>query len=598
MMNLTFNTRYKSITSLTTPGRLPNFVVLSGINGSGKTQLLEAINNEMVRVIDGKGNELKPIFFADHNALTPRENSRISADSLNNRGMRDLYPTLDSIKQKRAELAHFDVNHFCRTNPAAATLMRIARSLNKEIYDLSKEEASRHYVLHDEEPAIFRTDVSKIFKWYANEQFNNAVNRTLSQDGASYEYLKTEEFLKQYGPPPWETLNQIIAEAKFDYEVNVPKTSTPNAEFEAKLIHRHKQTEILFTDLSSGEKVIISLILALYQAKGTIEFPKVLLLDEPDAHLHPSMAKQFLDVVQNVLVRDKGVRVIMTTHSPSTVALTSEESIFLMTNQTEPEITKVSKDKALQLLTTGVPTLSVLYENRRQVFVESDNDVRFYEGLYERVKSHLDVAISLTFISSGIGNSGNCDQVRDIVQLLSKGGNKWIYGIIDWDLKNVAVGQLRVLGQGKRYSIESYLFDPILIAILLLRDKIIKNADIGLQDSETYMKFSEFSNEKLQDIADCIITSIAQKNTESMSADSIDVEYLCGRRISLPTWYIQTNGHKLESLLKNTYPQLNRHKNEGALKNEIIAKIIDDFPGFVSVDIVTLFREIQEGRHQ
>ena len=69
--------------------------------------------------------------------------------------------------------------------------------------------------------------------------------------------------------------------------------------------------------MSSGEKVLISLVFYLYSSQEKNVFPKLLLLDEPNAHLHPTMTQQFLNVVKNVLVDKFNVRVIMTTHSPS-----------------------------------------------------------------------------------------------------------------------------------------------------------------------------------------------------------------------------------------------------------------------------------------
>jgi ABC-type glutathione transport system ATPase component len=125
----------------------------------------------------------------------------------------------------------------------------------------------------------------------------------------------------------------------------------------------------------------MSLAFALYNTKFDMEFPKLLLKDEPDASLHPSMSKQFLDVIQKVFVQDKGVGVIITTHFPSTVALAPEEAIFIV-NKTGQRIEKATKDTALKILTAGVPSFSVNYENRRQVFVESEMDVYFYEKVY------------------------------------------------------------------------------------------------------------------------------------------------------------------------------------------------------------------------
>jgi hypothetical protein len=103
----------------------------------------------------------------------------------------------------------------------------------------------------------------------------------------------------------------------------------------------------------------------------------------------------------------------------------------------ENRLQKTTKDQALAILTSGVPTLSIDYENRRQVFVESQYDVEYYEKIYKKLKNYLTPGISLDFISSGVRGNGNCDQVKEVVnQLYKKGGNRTVYGILDWDLKN------------------------------------------------------------------------------------------------------------------------------------------------------------------
>ena len=128
--------------------------------------------------------------------------------------------------------------------------------------------------------------------------------------------------------------------------------------------------------------------MAVYNASSGGKFPKVVLLDEPDAFLHPSMIKSFLDVIENVFIGEKNIKVVITTHSPSTIGLCNESSLFIM-NKGGNRIEKVTKDKALKVLTAGVPALSINYENRRQVFVESKYDVFFYDRIYDKLKNRL-----------------------------------------------------------------------------------------------------------------------------------------------------------------------------------------------------------------
>src|SRR6201999_232657 len=118
-----------------------------------------------------------------------------------------------------------------------------------------------------------------------------------------------------------------LVAAGFPYRV-IPPMETPIMEhYSLRLRDRHDPNRIVpAIDLSSGEKVLLQLVLWLFTAGKEGVFPKLLILDEPDAHLHPSMTQQFLDVISDVLVSKHGVREIISTHSPSTVALAPDGS--------------------------------------------------------------------------------------------------------------------------------------------------------------------------------------------------------------------------------------------------------------------------------
>ena len=74
------------------------------------------------------------------------------------------------------------------------------------------------------------------------------------------------------------------------------------------------------------------------------------------------MAKSLINTIQKVLVEGQKIAVILTTHSPSTVALAPDASLYEM-DPTGPRVNKISKSKALSLLTSGVPTLAKLNGN-------------------------------------------------------------------------------------------------------------------------------------------------------------------------------------------------------------------------------------------
>ena len=105
----------------------------------------------------------------------------------------------------------------------------------------------------------------------------------------------------------------------------------------------------------------------------------VIILDEPDAHLHPEMSNILIKALNETFVKKIGIKVIITTHSPMTVALAPEESIFQLNNHPETFLKKISKDDALKNLTNGLPSLTIDYENHRQVFVESPTDLFYFQ---------------------------------------------------------------------------------------------------------------------------------------------------------------------------------------------------------------------------
>jgi ABC-type uncharacterized transport system ATPase subunit len=135
-----------------------------------------------------------------------------------------------------------------------------------------------------------------------------------------------------------------------------PEGSDYFSDFQFRLEHPGKDLKIDFSSLSSGEKVLMALVASVYKGTSDHRFPNVLLLDEIDASLHPSMIKNLLDTIEEIFL-ENGTKVILVTHSPTTVALSPDESIFVMQKQGTSRIEKKSKSEALSILTEGYATL-------------------------------------------------------------------------------------------------------------------------------------------------------------------------------------------------------------------------------------------------
>lgn len=601
-MKLTLEQKFKSLEPFAI--ELPDFVVLTGINGAGKTQLLTAITQGLLKVYDDENTELNPKKYVTSQTLSPNESTIITREQLNSNTQNLWQPFNNYLQNRRNNPSYAIENIFGHNAPQLKVIDKIAKSAKKTREELSSDDFFNYYPLEDglAQTDVFYQNFSSLFKRYQDKLDENEYRQYRHQIKKHTEisFLTNEEFENAFGEAPWKFVNKIIKEANLDYHINSPENSHRDAPFELKLVNNYNGAEIQFGDLSSGEKVLMSLALALYNSNFDIEFPKVLLMDEPDASLHPSMSKKFLDVIQQVFVDEKKVKVIITTHSPSTVALSPDKAIFIV-NKTGVRVEKVNKDKALKILTSGVPSFSVNYENRRQIFVESPNDVIYYEKLYQRLSNYLIPEVSLSFISSGESRTdkngikiSNCGQVINITEALRSAGNKFVSGIIDWDSKNTSTISVKVLGNGSRYSIENFILDPLLIGGLLLREKIVAKEELNITPNETYIDLKYFKAERLQFIADFVTNKVATvvNPTENILRTA---KLLNGIEVNLPLWYLHHPGHALEEQILKVFPQLNTIKKgkEEALKVEILNKVVDDIEGILPYDILEVLRCIQ-----
>tara|TARA_R110002072_G_scaffold75610_7_gene177840 strand:- start:1171 stop:3156 length:1986 start_codon:yes stop_codon:yes gene_type:complete len=655
MINIKLQNNYKSIKSLANT-TLPDLTILTGLNGSGKSQFLEAIANGSIQLTDEVGVQVSHqpnvghIKKYDWNTLIPNNSGAIDPNTLyqqrnsqwydiekhlrNDRNkllaqfrpldlpdeikkLRTLYnndlpKTFESATNpEHAKLEQFKnmviqrsenfINNYGQNNPQRkAFIEKLQSKLKCPIIFISKDQFDEHCAIYWDATDVFTHSFERLFTAYEQERIDNEINewrRTEKKQNVTY--LTSKEYREKYGAPPWDVVNDILKRVTPKYTINKPNCIKKEP-FQAQLTNKRTGDTINFSDLSSGERILISFAFCLYYLSDDKQFlnrPKVLLFDEIDAPLHPSMTKVMLEVIKDVLVDKFNTRVILTTHSPSTVAIAPDESIFTIEGDTDKFVKKVTKDFALSLLTAGVPSLSIRHQNRRQVFVESTYDVSFYEKITAKLSDKINPEISLNFIPSGKNGNGSCDQVKEIVNKLSRGGTDTVRGIVDWDNKNNGNDFVKVLGKNQRYSIENYIFDPILLAMYLLREKYISKSDINLKSNENHTNLINFTNARLQKVADLVLVEIKMHIEPTVCSEKTTrCNYVGGKHTILPNWFLYEQGHKLECAIKATFPRLKQpqYNGEGKLKSAIQNKVIDDHYEFIPTDLLDLLRELQE----
>lgn len=413
-------------------------------------------------------------------------------------------------------------------------------------------------------------------------------------------HLSPERFLEEYGEPPWDFVNRILSVCELDFRVNSPPLHE-TASFEPRLNKMSSEVDMRFGDLSSGEKVLMSFALCLYNASDARQkkrFPRLLLLDEVDAPLHPSMVVSLLKTIQSVLVDEKGISVILTTHSPSTVALANEDSLYEM-NPIGPQIDKCSKGEALSILTAGVPTLSISFEGRRQVFVESKTDAGIYESLYQAYKGDIGSERSLNFIevghrpeSGGETNAG-CAQVQRIVKTLCDNGNESVFGLVDWDGNVSETTRVKVLSPTIRNGLESAIFDPAILFASCVRNKIRFMREKGMvEDGETYVGLNGWDQERWQRAVNKL-QSLVLGSDLSFNEDELPIEYQNGMNLLVRKDYLHLDDHRLEECVVSVFGFLKPHNNQaGGLMRHIIESTLADMPSLLPIDVIDTYKRI------
>ena len=435
-MRIELRQPYKSITNLTTE-ELPDFAILIGRNGAGKTQLLEALMDGAAVIPNIVGNEIemydmvrfrppnagqanrqanlfarstadayllsqsgerprietaKAIF--DHCAGDIERDSGVEARGDFERNLRDeirqipdfavfaaadrgtpykealygqvLAPLLpDTSGRQRGRSSDQSLNSF---NGNQAALLSAAMKLTGKLaHELIQDDVMRasHY-----EGNTLSNSISGVFAAYKVDQYIWAHKR-IETESVDYAELITE-YRTNY-PPPWETLREILFvmreasgdDGLFNFDFSEPEDYELNIgnyeqfSFKAEMTNRTTGAQYELDSLSSGERVLMALCLASFNQYLGRRRPKLLLLDELDAVLHPSMVAALVRTLKALFV-PQGTKVLMTSHSAMTLVALDEADIFrVVRTGGDVKVSHTTKSEAINELSEGLATVDV-----------------------------------------------------------------------------------------------------------------------------------------------------------------------------------------------------------------------------------------------
>lgn len=359
MIKLTFTNPYLSILSLP-PTELPDFTLITGLNGAGKTHLLQAINGGFIEV-DGIGNPSESTKLMDWNSLIPQDEdaydghafsverqmkmrlfgpeiSRVNqwlAAKLTKRGIPQDYlkshPELTKVDREelagllpqQTDQAQRDFRSIFST--ASANMMErlkkkgfsegamtsMLSQSGKTILEIDEDTFRREMPVNWGTVDIFQQSFATLFVTYRDLVNENTLLEKAAFEGVTdARPLSKEEFEKKYNTPPWDFVNDSLNDAGLDFEIDHPILHSV-APYDPRLTKKSTNKSMQFRDLSSGEKILMSFAICLYYSNDKRQaispYPSLLLFDEIDSLLHPSMARKILGTITDTLVRENGV---------------------------------------------------------------------------------------------------------------------------------------------------------------------------------------------------------------------------------------------------------------------------------------------------
>ena len=252
----------------------------------------------------------------------------------------------------------------CGGNPAILVSMAMKLS-GKLPHELTADDIM---LAGQYEGSIISNVVSEVFATYKVDQFIWAHKR-IETETKPYATILAE-YRERY-PPPWDILRDALATMRtaagvdglFDFEFTDPDQYELNManyeqfEFQTQMTNRTSGAQYELNSLSSGEKVLMALCLSTFNQEIGRRRPKLLLLDELDAVLHPSMVSALVATLKELYVAC-GTRVLLTSHSPMTVAALAETEIFHVARTgRKVRIGPTTKTDAIDELSEGIATV-------------------------------------------------------------------------------------------------------------------------------------------------------------------------------------------------------------------------------------------------
>ena len=287
--------------------KILDVIVLAGVNGSGKTTILESIkdsfNNTNINYDEPeKSNVNLDIFFEDFEKNNIEEAEKIS---------------INEHKYKLFEFFHMLSSYtFYKGNS------------NSQYHLLAKKNENPPKIIYVPAENKFENVETKSTTLSRDYNFINIINSNIIGDIPSYiatrrNYLATiEEDLTMK-----EVTNKVVNEINSIFnilELDVKLKGFSKDEKIMPVFENSAGEEFDINDLSSGEKQLFlrTLSIKMLEPKNSI-----ILIDKPELSLHPEWQQRIIEVYKKI---GENNQIIIATHSPHILGSVTSENIFIL----------------------------------------------------------------------------------------------------------------------------------------------------------------------------------------------------------------------------------------------------------------------------
>lgn len=497
------------------PGSRSSLIVLTGPNGSGKSAILSLLAYGLASNwnLNASWFDRNEKFEMEMDiAITPLEQKIIgtylenpSNSQFNHEIYRHAFQTLENnggVYTRKLTDGRTDAGDIM-LNSLHALITSVLRNTHGR--------PAGFFIRSDRQYDIDQTDPASVFGFTGITQqshvWEQAFNSSSNQINDMFRFLiqSRYHFFKELGfhvfsnsdsgkpVDPLAPYDELLTKLLPGYKFAVTNLNEPTD----LIIELPNGTTVPFQQLSSGEKEVF-FTLAFFKRHNVTD--AIIILDEPELHLHPELTRSFINLLQTQLPHNQ-LRVA--THSPEIIDFANLNNVIFVSrdSQTYKSLATAGKDE-----NGNVSELKKLFGYsgyvgvaRKLIFLEGRSDRRIFDRLFS-MYSH-----QIKFVS--VGSSENQAPLNSAVLSILENNLGWTeyYFIRDRDYvskemetqirqkyKEIGTSHLHIL---ERHEIENYLIDEETISLLL--QKVFNKNMSSIDVNKSFQKVAKTLSSKI-----------------------------------------------------------------------------------------------------